>query len=52
MRCEICDKKIEATFLGKIMGTYVRDSKGKMHTVCFECQKKSRTKDSILNAVK
>ena len=52
MKCEICSKKIETTFLGKILGTYVKDSKGKMHTVCFECQKKFDSNDEILKAIK
>ncbi len=34
MKCTICKKKIEETFLEKIKGTYV---KGK--AVCNECQK-------------
>ncbi len=36
-KCSVCKKDIEKTFLGKIMGTYV---KGKM--VCSECQRKSK----------
>jgi hypothetical protein len=35
MKCSICNKEIEQTFLGKIKGTYI---KGK--PVCSECQKK------------
>jgi len=52
MKCELCKKAIEQTFLGKILGTYVKDSKGKPHTVCFECQKKLRTKEKILEQLK
>ena len=48
MKCELCKKTIEQTFLGKILGTHVKDAKGKMHTICFECQKKFRAKDEIL----
>jgi hypothetical protein len=48
MKCEICRKKIEETFLKKIIGTYVKDEKGKKHTVCFECQKKFPKKEDIL----
>ena len=47
MKCEICKKKIPETFLKKILGTYVKDNKGKKHTICFECQKKFRTKEEI-----
>lgn len=34
-RCVICRHEIEATFLGKIKGTYVRG-----HPVCSGCQGK------------
>ncbi len=40
MKCDICRKKIETTFLNKIIGTRIRDSKGKKRAVCNECQKK------------
>jgi hypothetical protein len=52
MKCELCKKTIEQAFLGKILGTYVKDSKGKHHTVCFECQKKLHTKEKILEQLK
>jgi hypothetical protein len=48
MKCEICKKNIEETFLKKIVGTHVKDSKGKMHAVCPDCQKKLKDKSSIL----
>ena len=48
MKCELCKKAIAQTFLGKIIGTYVKDAKGKPHTACFECQKKFRTKEALL----
>ncbi|MEK6858261.1 MAG: hypothetical protein AABX39_06765 [Nanoarchaeota archaeon] len=48
MKCEICGNKIEETFLKKILGTYVKDSKGKKHLVCFECQKKLKMKEELL----
>ncbi|MEM4263475.1 MAG: hypothetical protein QW666_01090 [Candidatus Woesearchaeota archaeon] len=52
MKCEICRKSIGETFLKKILGTYVKDSKGKKHIVCFECQKNFRTKDELLKNIK
>ncbi len=52
MKCEACKSRIEVTFLNKILGTYVKDEKGKKHTICFECQKKFRSKEEILNAIK
>ena len=41
----------DETFLKKISGTYVKDNKGKKHTVCFECQKKLKTKEDLLKAI-
>lgn len=43
MKCGICGKSIGTTFLGKIIGTYVKNKDGKRVAVCFECQKKSKT---------
>ncbi|MBW2981473.1 hypothetical protein KY343_01205 [Candidatus Woesearchaeota archaeon] len=51
-KCEICGKTIEQTFLGKVVGTYIKDEKGKKHLVCFECQKKFNKKDELLKAIK
>ena len=48
MKCEICKKRIEETFLKKILGTYVKDEKGKKHAICFECQKKFSSKEELL----
>jgi len=53
MKCEICSKSIETTFMGKILGTYIKDNKAKKHTVCFECQKKfNNDKTKILENIK
>lgn len=49
MRCDICKKQIAETFLKKIVGTLVRDARGKSHPVCFECQKRFKTKDELLS---
>ncbi|MBW2985828.1 hypothetical protein KY333_00490 [Candidatus Woesearchaeota archaeon] len=51
MKCEICKNKIGETFLKKIIGTTLKDEKGKKHTICFECQKKLRTKEEILKHI-
>jgi len=48
MKCEICKSKISETFLEKPVGTYVKDTKGKKHTVCAECQKKFQSKKEML----
>ena len=52
MKCEICKKKIETTFLKKRIGTVVKDSKGKKHDVCAECQGKLPSKKEILENIK
>ncbi|MCL5009574.1 MAG: hypothetical protein M1433_01140 [Candidatus Parvarchaeota archaeon] len=38
MKCEICGKEIETTFLGKIKGNYIKTS-GKQNVVCNSCFK-------------
>lgn len=52
VKCEVCSKKIEMNFLNKIFGTYVKDSKGKKHVICFECQKKFQNKADVLKSIK
>ena len=49
MKCEICNEKIAETFLGKRIGTVVKDEKGKMHNVCNDCQKKLKMKEEMLS---
>lgn len=51
MKCDICKNKIEETFLEKMLGSYVKDAKGKKHLVCSECQKKFKTKEEILKQI-
>ncbi|MEM2139346.1 MAG: hypothetical protein QXM96_04310 [Candidatus Woesearchaeota archaeon] len=48
-KCNICNKKIEVTFLNKILGTYIKKN-SKLHTICKECQKKY-SKEEILNKI-
>ena len=52
MKCSICRKNIGTTFLNKLIGTYVKDEKGKQHSICFECQKKFKTKEELLKGLK
>ncbi|MBI2208418.1 hypothetical protein HYU50_02890 [Candidatus Woesearchaeota archaeon] len=53
MKCEICSKNIETTFMNKVLGTYIKDEKGKKHAVCLECQKKfNNIKKEILENIK
>lgn len=47
-KCEICKQTIGQTFLSKLIGTYIRDAKGKKHTVCRSCQKQLGSKEKIL----
>jgi hypothetical protein len=47
MKCEICKGKINENFLSKLFGTYVKDKKGKLHTVCNNCQRQLK-KDEML----
>jgi len=46
MKCDICNGKIETTFLNKIVGTHMRNEKGKKKLVCHNCQK-LHTKDEL-----
>lgn len=48
MNCALCKAKIEKTFLGKIVGSYVRDTKGKKHSICPQCQKMHPNKAQII----
>jgi hypothetical protein len=48
MKCEICKGKVQQTFLKKIVGTYVKDKKGKKHSICSTCQNKFKNKEEIL----
>jgi rubrerythrin len=38
MKCEICSKRLETTFMNKIVGTYIVNGK-KKKAVCPACQK-------------
>jgi len=53
MKCEICNKSIATTFMSKIIGTHVKDSKSKKHVICFECQRRfGNNKQKILENIK
>ncbi len=51
LKCEICKGKLETTFLEKLLGTYVKDAKGKKHLVCPQCQKKLPKKADLLKKI-
>lgn len=45
MKCNLCGKEIEETFLGKLKGTVVKINEGgknKIFYACKECQKKHK----------
>jgi uncharacterized protein with PIN domain len=46
-KCDVCGKKIETTFLNKMIGTVMKDAKGKKKNVCNECQKKYSKEELI-----
>jgi hypothetical protein len=53
MKCSICGNKIEITFLGKVIGSYVKKKgSSKKYPICFECQKKYKAKEEMLLKIK
>ena len=52
MKCDICGNKVAETFLKKIVGSVVKDEKGKKHFVCSNCQAKFKTKEDMLKQIK
>jgi len=53
MKCEVTGKDIEKTFLGKILGTVVKDEKGKKHFVSAAVQTQYKNnKSEILKQIK
>jgi DNA-directed RNA polymerase subunit RPC12/RpoP len=43
MKCDLCGKEIEETFLGKLKGTILKTiekGRNKLSYICSECQKK------------
>ena len=52
-KCDICNNKIAELFLGKLKGTIIKKSgKSKQYQVCFNCQKKFKTKEELLKEIK
>ncbi|MBR9675993.1 hypothetical protein GOV05_03220 [Candidatus Woesearchaeota archaeon] len=52
MKCAVCNQRIETTFLNKLLGTVIKDSKGKKKGVCSSCQKKHADKNDLLKKIK
>ena len=44
MKCDICNNKVEETFLEKIKGNYIKVN-SKLKTICNNCQKKYSIKE-------
>ncbi len=52
-KCSICGNKLQELFLEKLKGTIVKKpGKSKQYSVCFECQKKFKTKAELLENIK
>ncbi|HLD00757.1 MAG TPA: hypothetical protein VJC39_03355 [Candidatus Nanoarchaeia archaeon] len=48
-KCDICGNKLAELFLGKIKGAIIRkEGSSKHYSVCFECQKKFKSKQEML----
>ena len=48
-KCDICKNKITELFLSKYKGTIIKKpGKSKQYKICFECQKKFRKKEELL----
>ena len=51
-KCELCGNKIPELFLEKLKGTVVKkEGSSKQYPLCFECQKKFKTKQEILEKI-
>ena len=52
-KCSICSNKIQELFLEKLKGTIVKkEGSNKQYPVCFECQKKFKSKEELLEQIK
>jgi len=53
VKCKICGNKLGELFLGKLKGTIVKKAgSSKQYQVCFDCQKKFKTKAELLEKIK
>ncbi|HLP79317.1 MAG TPA: hypothetical protein VK158_01670 [Acidobacteriota bacterium] len=53
MKCSITGKEIEQNFLGKLIGTTIKDEKGKKYAVSADAQKLYKNdKTEILKHIK
>jgi len=49
MKCELCKNDIQTQYLEKMIGTVVKDAKGKKHFICASCQKENQSKQKLLD---
>ena len=52
VKCKVTGRHIETTFLGKLLGTYIKDEKGKMYPVSREAQKMYPSKEELFKHFK
>jgi len=51
-KCNICGEKIAELFFDKVKGTIIKKSgSSKLYHLCFDCQKKFRTKEEQLEKI-
>jgi hypothetical protein len=49
VKCDICKNKMIELFLDKLKGTVIKKAgSSKKYQICFECQKKFRKKEELL----
>ena len=51
MRCRICRKAVEETFLKKILGTYIKDKKSNKQVISKGSPKKMKKSEEILKKI-
>ncbi len=39
VKCDLCKEKVQKTFLGKLLGTFIKSSDGVQKVVCSSCQR-------------
>ncbi len=48
-KCSLCSTKIQELFLEKIKGTIIyKPGSSKQYPICFDCQKKSGSKEEMI----
>jgi len=51
-KCSLCNNKIAELFLDKIKGTIIKKpGSNKQYPICFECQKKFKSKEELLQQI-